>query len=76
MANITKKFDNAFGNVLGSFYETQSIPSPTVKNTRQTLIPEPIYVVKEDIIKKNDTKVDKQHKNLLYYVKKLFNKRK
>ena len=50
------------------FREDFRIPDPLGSWERQ--------VVKEDIIKKNDTKVDKQHKNLLYYVKKLFNKRK
>lgn len=75
MENITNKFDNAFGNVLGSFYETPHIKQPP-KNDRKRLIPEPVPVKKEEIIQKNDVIVNKQAKNFLYYVKKLFNKRK
>ena len=76
MENITNKFDNAFGNVLGSFYQTPPTRQPLPKNDRKTLIQVPIVVKNEEIIQKNDVRVDKPSKNLLYYVKKLFNKRK
>ena len=76
MTNITKKFDTAFGSVIGSFYDTPPIRPPQNKNDRKRLIPEPIIVKKEEIIPKNDIIVTKPTKNFLYYLKKLFNKRK
>lgn len=75
MTNITNKFDTAFGNVLGSFYETPPIKQPPKKDIKM-LIPEPNIVKTEEIILKNDINVTKSSKNLLYYLKKLFNKRK